>query len=87
MQCFFMQVFLQFAGFCRFLQVSCKFLEFRKLNLQKTLHGNNLHFDITTGLQDGMSRVGQELCFPWITVWFENRKQENLVGDTFKGLA
>ena len=42
-----MQVSLQVAGFCRFLQVSCKFLEFKKINLQKTLHGDNLHFDIT----------------------------------------
>ena len=47
MQCFFMQVSLQVAGSCRFLEVSCKLLEFKKINLQKALHGDNLHFDIT----------------------------------------
>ena len=36
-----------FAG-CRVLQVSCKFLEFRKIDLQKTLHWDNLNFDITS---------------------------------------
>ena len=76
---FFMQVSLQVAGFCRFLQVSCKFLEFKKLNLQKTLHGDNLHFDISSGVLTGLF-----LCITIELVSVNTENFANLFPNVFK---